>query len=93
MTGWLLRRLLRARFVNIVNILADREIVPEHLQENCEPVQLAASLQAILDDPERRTAILTAQDAAIAKLGGPEPPSVRAANIVLSVISKWSPDG
>ena len=90
MTGWLLQRLMSTRFVNIVNILADSEIVPEHLQENCEPVQLAASLQAILDDPKRKAAILTAQEAAISKLGGQEPPSMRAAKVVLSVVSKWS---
>lgn len=90
LTGWLLRRLIRAPFVNIVNILADAEIVPEHLQENCEPGQLAASLQAILDDPLRKAAILAAQEAAISKLRGSEPPSVRAAKVVLSVISKWS---
>ena len=91
LTGWLLRRLVRTRFFNIVNILADAEIVPEHLQENCEPGRLAASLLTILDDPKQKATILAAQENAVSALGSVEPPSVRAAKVVLSVISKWPP--
>ena len=41
MTAWLARRLIRIRFVNPVNIVLDREAVPELLQENCRPDRFA----------------------------------------------------
>ena len=46
-----MRRLLRVRFVSLVNLLADRAIVPERLQEDCTPALLAADLLELLRDP------------------------------------------
>ena len=41
LTALLARRLLKTRFVNLINIILDREAVPELLQENCTPDNLA----------------------------------------------------
>lgn len=46
LSAWLVRRLKKSDFVALPNILAGRPLVPELLQEDAEPVQLAAALHA-----------------------------------------------
>ncbi len=92
LTAWMLRRIVRVRYANIVNILADREVVPEHLQGDCQPDMLARSLLSILDDRDRRESILAAQAAAIKQLSVSGSPSSQAASTILSVVSDWSVD-
>ena len=90
-TAWLLRRLVRVRYANLVNILLHREAVPEHLQGACTPANLADSLLAILDDPQHRASIVDAQTAALSRLVGDQPPSDAAAATVMSVVEAWNP--
>jgi lipid-A-disaccharide synthase len=47
-TAAVVRRLVKIRYASIMNLLADREIVPELLQENCTPERLAATLAPLL---------------------------------------------
>ena len=56
LTGMIARRLLKIRFVNLLNILADKEIIPELLQENCTVEKVVATLQKLLEHPEQATA-------------------------------------
>nr|WP_086939066.1 lipid-A-disaccharide synthase [Thaumasiovibrio occultus] len=49
LTAWLMRRLLKTPYVALPNILADRMLVPELLQEDCVPEQLAAQLNTYLN--------------------------------------------
>ena len=49
-TAALARRLIRVEHVAIVNLLAGRAIVPELLQQDCRPAQLAATLHTLLTD-------------------------------------------
>ena len=44
-SAWLVMRLKTSDFVALPNILAGRELVPELLQQDAEPAQLAAALQ------------------------------------------------
>ena len=83
LTVALYRRLIRTKYANLVNIMHDRMVVPELLQENCTPEKLAASLSALLDDPAARAAQIAALSAVDEWLGaGGPPPSVRAAEAV-----------
>lgn len=50
-SGYLARRMLKVPYVAMVNLLANREVVPELLQENCTPEKLAASVTTLLTDP------------------------------------------
>ena len=50
-TAFLIRRMAKIRFASILNLLADRAILPELLQEDCNPVALAAALTPLLTDP------------------------------------------
>ncbi|MBI3114299.1 MAG: lipid-A-disaccharide synthase [Rhodospirillales bacterium] len=88
-TAWIVRRLVKVRFVHLVNIILDREVVPELLQESCRPDFLAAALEDLLLDETRRRRQIEGYAEAIKQLGfgGPSPAS-RAAKAVLQVIAK-----
>ncbi len=49
-TFWLAKRLVKTDYVSLPNLLAGRELVKELLQEECEPVALAAALEPLLAD-------------------------------------------
>ena len=55
LTGAIAKRLLKIRFVNLLNILSDKEIIPELLQENCTVDKVVATLQKLLQHPEQAT--------------------------------------
>ena len=86
-TGWLARRLIRTRYVNLMNLVLDRDAVPELLQGDCTPDKLAKALFRLLTDEAAQRAQRAAFTEALEKLGrdGP-PPSERAAEVVLEVM-------
>jgi lipid-A-disaccharide synthase len=92
LTAMIARRLVKIRYVCLLNFLVDRPVVPELLQEDCRPDRLAAELSGLMDDPARRTAQLEGAALALARLGlGGESPSRRAAQEILSVIKERAP--
>ncbi|OAN13991.1 lipid-A-disaccharide synthase [Photobacterium jeanii] len=48
LTAWIARRMLKTKYVSLPNILANKELVPELLQENCTPEKLAAQVNHYL---------------------------------------------
>jgi lipid-A-disaccharide synthase len=50
LTGWFARRMIRVPFVAMVNLLALRRLVPELLQQDCTPENLAQTLLTLLSD-------------------------------------------
>lgn len=57
------------KFLGLANIIADREIMPELIQDAYTAEALADRLTAFSGDPETRAATLAGLDIAIAKLG------------------------
>ncbi|MGL4825258.1 MAG: lipid-A-disaccharide synthase [Alphaproteobacteria bacterium] len=47
----LAKRLLRVPYVSLVNIIAQKPLVPECLQEDCNPTQLSLELLKLFQDP------------------------------------------
>ncbi len=85
MTYAILRRLMLAKFITLLNIAADREIVTELLQNRCTGEALAEAVTLLLSDPARRAAQIAAQTDALEKMGrGTGDPSERAALAILS---------
>mgnify|MGYP001217580156 CR=1 FL=1 len=85
-TAFLYRRLIKIRFANLVNIMHDRLVVPELIQENCTAEQLAAACDQLLADPAARAAQIAGLTQTAQWLGeGDTPPSARAAQTVLKV--------
>src|ERR1700744_747293 len=85
--AWVLRRVVRVSSVILANLVIGENVVPEFLQEDCTSEKLVPALRDILtDSPLRRQQI-----EAFAKLDtimstGSQPPSVRAADIVLATL-------
>ncbi len=84
-TYWIGRRVVKIRFLSMVNILVDREVVPEFIQSDLDPVALARHAAALLDDPVRRNDIRKEMRRAVEKLGEPGA-STRAARSILDEI-------
>jgi lipid-A-disaccharide synthase len=84
-TAALLRGLMLVRYVNLINLILQREAVPERLQYQCTPEILAAEVEKLLG-PDGETQIAAARTA-LAQLGADgTPPSHRAAQAVLDVV-------
>jgi lipid-A-disaccharide synthase len=58
LTGYLAKRLLKIRYVGLVNLLADKPVVPELLQENATAALLVEETNKILDSDKVRKAQL-----------------------------------
>jgi lipid-A-disaccharide synthase len=85
----IMRRAIRTSSVILANLVIGENVVPEFIQEDCTPEKLTPALREVLNDsPSRRR-----QVQAFAKLDaimstGNQPPSVRAADIVLATLRK-----
>jgi lipid-A-disaccharide synthase len=85
----IVRRLVRVRFASILNLLPDREIVPELIQEEVTPERIVATLLPLLTDPEAARAQCDAYAAQLARLRPPHGlPSDAAAEAVLSLLAQ-----
>lgn len=85
----LYRRLIRVKYVNLVNLMLDRMLVPELLQQDCRPDRLANELGRLLDDPAARQVQINGVAEVARWLGqGDTPPSERAARTILNVVAE-----
>jgi lipid-A-disaccharide synthase len=88
--AWIMRRAIKVNSVILANLVVGENVVPEFIQQDCMPEKLLAALREILSDsPSRRR-----QLEAFAKIDaimstGNQPPSVRAADIVLATMRKF----
>jgi lipid-A-disaccharide synthase len=86
-TDWLARRVVQTRFVNLVNIMLGRLVVPELLLEECTPDRLSSALAHLLIDAAAREAQIAGYRESLERLGqGGVAPSLRAADVVLAVM-------
>ncbi len=51
-TYWLAKRLVKTPYISLPNLLANEMLVPEMIQEDCEPQKLANQLAEFLDNSE-----------------------------------------
>jgi lipid-A-disaccharide synthase len=87
-TAAIVRRLIRVPYVNLVNIMLGRMLVPELLQDDCTPERLEAAVGTLLSEGAARQAQIAGVRDVAAWLGaGGEAPSRRAAAVVLSVVA------
>ena len=86
LTAMLARRLIKVDQACLVNILLGKAIVPELLQQDCQPERLAEAVHEILTDQDIREQHISAGRAVAAQLvAGATVPSQRAAEVVLRV--------
>jgi lipid-A-disaccharide synthase len=73
------------KYFSLVNLIADRRVIPELLQDEVTPENIAALLQKILDDPVYRRTMLQGLTEVSGKLGS-RGCSERAATVALECI-------
>ena len=86
-TAALVRRMLLLPYVALPNILAGELVMPEFLQENCQPAGIANALSELLDNTDRRSEQRQKFSNILEMLGGGGvAPSRRAAEAVLRIL-------
>ena len=59
---WLLGKLLvNVKYASIVNIMANREVLPEFLQWNCKPKKIVAAVDELIENETRRREVIDAE--------------------------------
>ncbi|MDE1968187.1 MAG: lipid-A-disaccharide synthase [Alphaproteobacteria bacterium] len=85
LTHALLRRIVKVRYVSLVNLILDRPAVPELLQGDATPEKLAAAVARLIEGEAARAAQISAGQEALKALGyGQVSPGLRAADEVLA---------
>jgi len=94
LTAFVGKMLIKTPYVNLINICLGREAVPEFIQENCTPDNLAREVARLLDDEGARAAQCALASEALTQLGrGGAAPGERAADVVLNVMNKMKRNG
>lgn len=89
LTAAIARRFIKVPYVTLVNIILNREVVPEFIQENCTSANLSRELIRLLTNPAARLEQVTATASAVKAMGhGEEAPSMRAAREILRIIKE-----
>lgn len=90
LTAAIIRRLITTPYAGLVNILQQREIMPEFLQEKCVAGLIAPALQQLLTDPAARQVQIDGCRAIAAQLGAHDQltPSHKAARTILAVAGR-----
>ncbi len=90
LTAAIVRRLIQVPHVSLVNLLAEREVVPEFLQERCTPALLAEGLVRLLREAEPAAAQRAGFAEALGRLRPAEGmPSEAAAVAVLGMLGAY----
>ncbi|HEY2211928.1 MAG TPA: lipid-A-disaccharide synthase [Bradyrhizobium sp.] len=87
--AWIVRRAIHSSSVILANLVIGENVVPEFLQQDCAPEKLVPALRDVLTDSplrQRQVEAFAKIDAIMST--GNQPPSVRAADIVLATLQK-----
>jgi lipid-A-disaccharide synthase len=89
LTAAIARRLVRVRYASLVNLLAEREVIPELIQQAGTPDRLSETLLGLLSDPAAAEAQRAAFRAVLDQLRPPHGlPSEAAADAVLELLDR-----
>ncbi len=92
-TAMVARHMIRVPYVSLVNILCEKEVMPERLQEHCTPDALCAELIPLLSGGQKRTDQLDAFRQVRGRLSPPDgTPDQIAAHHILHAIKAHSKD-
>ncbi len=92
-TYFLGRLLIRSvQFFSLVNLIGEREIIPELLQKEVTPERIAQQLQTMLEVAETRASMLAGLQEVKTRLGAPGA-SERAAAVALDILNRETANG
>ena len=83
---WIARQLIKVKYISLVNLVMDREIVKELIQADLNPKQVKSELMKILETEEREKMLGSFQELKL-KLGG-EGASAKAARVIKEFLSE-----
>ncbi len=81
------KRLLRSRWITLINVAAGQAVAPEFLQEACAGSELATCISPWLTDENQRRAQVKRQSAAFSLLRGEAASAASAADAVIGIIA------
>lgn len=88
-SAWLLRKMVMIKYASLVNIAANKAIVPELLQENCTVAEIRQALTELLSPEEMQRQRKSCADAInILRADNTASPSVLAARAVYATLAK-----
>ena len=88
-TEWVARHFIHIQFVNLTNILLGREIVPELLQQDCNPANIMAYVEQFLNKESLYKRQMEGFEKLRQKLGmGEQTPSDNACKAIMELIAK-----
>ena len=79
LTAFWARRVKTTPFASIINVAADRFVIPEFIQEDCEPRMIASALLAMIEDPSVYVEQAESFDVILKELGVDGPSAAQAA--------------
>ena len=89
-TAWFVKKAIKVKYINLINLILDKNAVPELLQENCCPKLLAENVTRLLDYPEIAKSQSYDFKSALELLTNAEKdlPSVQAAKVISQILRK-----
>ena len=85
--GWLRKRVLKVKYISLVNLVAGTEVVPELVAEQMNVANLRRHLAAILPGGKQREAMLQGYEEVARRLGAPGAPK-RAAQLIVRLLKE-----
>jgi lipid-A-disaccharide synthase len=84
-TAWIARRLMRAPYIAMVNLIAEKHAVPELIQDAFEPKEVAREVERLLASVEARNT-MKADLAEVSRRLGPPGAIDRAADLIAKML-------
>ncbi len=81
------KRIITLKFISLVNLIMDKELVVELIQKDCNPTRIKKELNKLLD-PSYRSILIEQYDQLIARLGGSGASEVTAREIIDNIQTK-----
>ena len=78
--------LVKIKFINMINILMEKEVVPELIQKDCNPQKISYLINTLLESEKIRNVQLDHTKEALNKIGFGDNPNNKIANSILEFI-------
>ncbi len=84
---FLAKSFLKIKFVNMINIINDKEIIPELIQKDCNADEIFKSVYFLLNKPDLIINQLKIVKSAIEELKSPSSSSKEASKVLISYLA------
>ena len=89
LTGWLARKILKIKYVNLINILSNEQIIPECLQEDCNLQKIMLELDKLATSTGQEQVQKAQKALAMLGAGDALTPSQKAAKQVYEIVKEY----